>query len=117
MIVWNYSQAGTIIQTCIITLTPETAHDGSQDVREDKECQFQVNTSGESSPPSNGNGSGDSSSVSSTAAIPSSTSTATQIQDTNTVNTSIISSGATATDTPPISAIVSSSLSQIGSAH
>lgn len=117
MIIWNYSQAGTIIQTCIVTLTPETAQDGSQIVRKYKDCNYPVNTNNGSSPPSNGNGSGDSGSESITAAIPSSTPTATQVQDTNTVSTSSVPSGATAIDAPPISAIVSPSLSQIGSAQ
>jgi hypothetical protein len=116
MIFWNYSEAGTIVQTCNVTLTPETAQNGSQTVQEDRQCKFQVNPGSESLPPSNGNGGGNNSSQT-TVAVSSSTSTATQIQDSNPVSNSIISSGATATGAPPISAIVSLSLPQIGHAR
>lgn len=95
------TQAGTIIQTCTITLTPETAQDGSQVVRQDKHCEFEVTTGSGTSQPSNGNGGGNNNGQTTTEVATSFADTATQSQDTNTA----ITSAAAATGVPPISAI------------
>lgn len=96
----SQTSAGTITQTCNVTLSPVTAADGSTQTREDKQCKLEVGSAGgssSSSSSSNGNG-GETTSTSTTAAESQATQTAT-----NTASSA--SSSAAGTNVPAISEI------------
>jgi len=96
------TQAGTITTTCNVTLSPVTAADGSTQIKQEKQCQFKVDTGNNNSSSSSSNGNGGQTSTTSAA-----TETATQSQTQTESSTSSVSSSAAATGTavPAISEI------------
>ncbi|KIM30533.1 hypothetical protein M408DRAFT_328098 [Serendipita vermifera MAFF 305830] len=99
------TQAGTITTTCNVTLSPITAADGSTQIRQEKQCKFDVSPAGgsdnQSSSSSTSNGGQTQTSTSSAATETATESQATQTQTTQTLSSSVSSATATATGTAP----------------
>lgn len=101
----SQTQAGTITQTCEVTLTPVTARDGTPAVLHSKQCKFTVGNGGGGQQSSSSSAESSTAVETSTSSQASATETSTSSQETLTSSSTASSSTVSGTAPPAISEI------------